>query len=145
MRYTYPENESRAPFVLGPVNLKIASGEIVFIVGSNGSGKTTLLKLLLGLYEPQSGEVLVDSACVTPSTRDDYRQLFSVIFSDYFLFDSVPGNSLLLQDYLALLEKMEIAHRVSVTGNQLSIDNLSSGQRKRLALVHTYLENGRCL
>ena len=141
VQYAFPKSDGVAPFVLGPVNLTIASGEMVFIVGANGSGKTTLIKLLLGLYEPKAGEVLFNGTRVTPSTRDDYRQLFSAIFADYFLFESPPANRFLWRDYRPLIEKMEIAHKVTMNENQLSILDLSAGQRKRLALVYTYLEN----
>jgi putative ATP-binding cassette transporter len=141
VQYAFPKNGSLEPFALGPINLTISSGEMVFIVGDNGSGKTTLLKLLLGLYEPKTGEVLLDGTRITPSTRDDYRQIFSAIFSDYFLFESLPGNCFLSRDYLPLLEKMEIAHKVTMNENQISMLDLSAGQRKRLALVYTYLEN----
>jgi putative ATP-binding cassette transporter len=47
-------------FHLGPVDLSIKQGDIVFIVGENGCGKTTLIKLLLGLYAPQPGEILLN-------------------------------------------------------------------------------------
>ncbi|WP_324272458.1 ATP-binding cassette domain-containing protein, partial [Pseudomonas aeruginosa] len=49
----------------GPINLRIAQGDIVFIVGENGCGKTTLIKLLLGLYRPQSGEILLNGEPVS--------------------------------------------------------------------------------
>jgi putative ATP-binding cassette transporter len=141
VQYAFPKSDGPEPFALGPINLTISSGEMVFIVGDNGSGKTTLLKLLLGLYEPMTGEVLFNGTCVTPSTRDDYRQIFSAIFSDYFMFESPPANCFLSRDYLPLLEKMEIAHKVAMNENQISMLDLSAGQRKRLALVYTYLEN----
>jgi putative ATP-binding cassette transporter len=78
-------------FVLGPIDLTFNAGELVFLVGGNGSGKTTLAKLLTGLYIPESGEIRVDDELITDQNRESYRQLFSVVFSDFFLFDSMLG------------------------------------------------------
>lgn len=139
--YEFPPKAGVAPFRLGPINLRIAAGEMIFVVGDNGSGKTTLLKLLLGLYEPQRGELLLDGAPITTHSRDEYRQLFSVIFSDYFLFDSLSSPSSFPQGCVSFLEKLEIAHKVSLSDELHSIEALSTGQKKRLALVHAFSEN----
>ncbi|SDP62253.1 putative ATP-binding cassette transporter [Rhodoferax sp. OV413] len=145
VRYAFDVPEGGEAFVLGPVDLRIGRGEIVFIVGDNGSGKTTLVKLLLGLYAPQQGELLLDGKPVTPETRDDYRQLFTTVFSDFYLFeDLVVGEEgrqqPLPESALPYLQRLEIAHKVSVKDGAFSTTDLSTGQRKRLALVHAYLE-----
>jgi putative ATP-binding cassette transporter len=131
-------------FDLGPIDLRLSPGELVFIVGDNGSGKTTLLKLLLGLYEPQQGQILLDGQPVTSQTRDDYRQLFSTVFSDFHLFDDLlageRGRAMLDEAAQPYLERLEIAHKVHVQNGVFSTTDLSTGQRKRLALVHAYLE-----
>jgi putative ATP-binding cassette transporter len=145
VRYAFDAPEGGESFALGPVDLQIGRNEIVFIVGDNGSGKTTLIKLLLGLYAPQQGELLLDGQPVTPETRDDYRQLFSTVFSDFYLFeDLVVGEEgrqqPLPETALPYLQRLEIAHKVSVKDGAFSTTDLSTGQRKRLALVHAYLE-----
>lgn len=145
VRYAFDAPEGSDAFVLGPVDLKIGRSEIVFIVGDNGSGKTTLIKLLLGLYAPQQGELVLDGKAVTPETRDDYRQLFTTVFSDFYLFeDLVVGEEgrqqALPETALPYLQRLEIAHKVSVKDGAFSTTDLSTGQRKRLALVHAYLE-----
>lgn len=139
-------------FVLGPLNLRLNSGELVFVVGDNGSGKTTLIKVLLGLYPPQAGEILLDGAPVTVETRDDYRQLFTTVFSDFYLFeDLLAGGQVdgreqgVTQAALKYLERLEIAHKVSVKDGAFNTLDLSTGQRKRLALVHAYLEGRQVL
>lgn len=141
VRYAFPATGSAEPFGLGPINLAINAGEILFIVGENGSGKTTLIKLILGLYQPQQGQILLNGVAVTPEERDDYRQNFSAIFFDYFLFDDlvIPehADSEVINAYL---EKLEIAHKVTVENGRFSTTDLSAGQRKRLALVQVYLE-----
>lgn len=140
--YSFPSEPRIEPFRLGPIDLTIRAGEILFIVGDNGSGKTTLIKVLLGLYGPRSGTVLVDGEPVTDATRDDYRQLFSTVFSDYYLFEDVPGDrSVSAQEVASYLERLEIAHKVRVEDGVLTTTDLSTGQRKRLALLHAYLEH----
>lgn len=139
-----------APFVLGPIDLELRRGEMVFIVGDNGSGKTTLIKLLLGLYAPHEGEVLIDGVPVTAQARDDYRQLFTTVLSDFYLFEDLAGAgaageggsgmSALPEAARPYLERLEIAHKVSIQDGAFSTVDLSTGQRKRLALVHAYLE-----
>ena len=129
------------PFVLGPINLHVRQGDVVFIVGENGSGKTTLIKLLLGLYAPQSGAVLRDGLPVETETRDDYRQLFTTIFSDYYLFeDLLQGAGMVPDAAERYLERLEVAHKVSVENGKFTTTDLSTGQRKRLALMNAWLE-----
>ncbi|UCZ84391.1 cyclic peptide export ABC transporter [Pseudomonas sp. L5B5] len=140
--YSPPPVEGSEPFHLGPINLSIKQGDIVFIVGENGCGKTTLIKLLLGLYQPQSGEIRLNGETVTDQARDDYRQLFTTVFSDYYLFDDlVQGNAGKSLDVATqYLDRLEIAHKVSVKDGAFTTTDLSTGQRKRLALVNAWLE-----
>jgi putative pyoverdin transport system ATP-binding/permease protein len=130
-------------FVLGPLNLEFRRGEVMFMVGANGSGKTTLAKVLTGLYPPESGAVWVDGTEVTGQNRDAYRQLFSAVFADFYLFDSLLG--LPAEDLAAKarhhLHCLQLDHRVSITSDRFSTTALSQGQRKRLALLTSYLED----
>ncbi|MCE5979238.1 cyclic peptide export ABC transporter [Pseudomonas sp. JR33AA] len=141
VQYAFPAVEGSTPFRLGPVNLTINQGDIVFIVGENGCGKTTLIKLLLGLYAPHSGEILLDGQPVSVLDRDDYRQLFTTIFADYYLFDDVvQGDQQIPDDATQYLQRLEIAHKVSVRDGAFTTTDLSTGQRKRLALISAWLE-----
>jgi len=116
-------------------------GEILFIAGDNGCGKTTMIKLLLGLYAPRAGELLLNGEAVGDGSRDDYRQLFTTIFADYFLFeDLLKGSQDIPVEAGRYLERLEIAHKVSLHGQEFSTTDLSTGQRKRLALVQAWLE-----
>jgi putative pyoverdin transport system ATP-binding/permease protein len=130
-------------FSLGPLNLTFHRGEVVFLVGGNGSGKTTLAKLLIGLYAPASGEILLDGKPVTAQNREEYRQRFSVVFSDFFLFESLLGlhSPALDEEARSYLEKLHLRHKVRVQNGKLSTTELSQGQRKRLALLNAYLED----
>ena len=146
-RFARPQDERDAPvqrvggFELGPLSLKIERGETLFIVGENGCGKTTLIKLLLGLYQPDAGHLLLNGEPVRDEHLDDYRQLFSAVFSDYYLFDTlIPGEAELTAEAQKYLERLEIAHKVSIRDGAFTTTDLSTGQRKRLALVHAYLE-----
>ena len=141
MRYSFRPIDGAAGFELGPLNLTLRRGETIFIVGGNGSGKTTLIKLLLGLYTPASGVQRLDGDAVTPERLDDYRQLFSAVFSDHFLFDDFLANDAALAARAnTWLERLEIAHKVKVENGAFTTTDLSTGQRKRLALVHAYME-----
>ncbi|WP_250513796.1 cyclic peptide export ABC transporter [Caballeronia sp. INDeC2] len=148
-RFAKPQDErdasihgnSGSGFELGPLSLTIERGETLFIVGENGCGKTTLIKLLLGLYQPDAGQLLLNGESVHEERLDDYRQLFSAVFSDYYLFDTlIPGEATLTAEAQKYLERLEIAHKVSIRGGAFTTTDLSTGQRKRLALVHAYLE-----
>lgn len=139
--YAFPPVAGAAPFALGPINLRIEQGDILFIVGENGCGKTTLIKLLLGLYAPQQGEILLDGHAVTAANRDDYRQLFTTVFADYYLFDDLPQDAQALpEDAGKYLQRLEIAHKVQIRDGAFTTTDLSTGQRKRLALVNAWLE-----
>lgn len=141
LAYHYPTDDGARGFGVGPLNLTVNRGEILFIAGENGCGKTTLIKLLLGLYAPRGGELLLNGAPVTDANRDDYRQLFTTIFADYFLFeDLLKGSQDIPAQASRYLERLEIAHKVSLQGQAFSTTDLSTGQRKRLALVQAWLE-----
>jgi putative ATP-binding cassette transporter len=130
-------------FLLGPIDLRLRRGEMVFLVGGNGSGKTTLAKLLVGLYAPAGGEVRLNGRPVADNEREHYRQLFSATFADGYLFDRLLGMKpehldSEAEDYLGLLE---LSHKVRSEGGRLSTIELSQGQRKRLALLSAYMED----
>lgn len=143
IRYTYHEPERGDAFTLGPLDLGIREGETLFIVGGNGSGKTTLLKLLCGLYAPDEGALLWRGEPVTDANREAYRQFFSVVFSDFYLFDTLFGLEPCDLDGRArqFLEHLQLEAKVTVAGGRLSTVDLSQGQRKRLALLVAYLED----
>ena len=143
VEHTYHLEKENRSFTLGPISLRFNMGELVFLTGGNGSGKTTLAKLLMGLYIPEEGEILIDGKSVTDETRDAYRQSFSAVFSDYFLFDSLLGVESAEVDThaRAYLEELQLNHKVEIKDGNLSTTDLSSGQRKRLALLTAYMED----
>lgn len=130
-------------FTLGPLNLTFSTGELVFIVGGNGSGKSTLAKLIVGLYIPQAGKIRFDGKLVTDENRVWYRQHFSVVFADFYLFERLLGIGKQELDLQAekYIHKLRLEHKVQVKNGVLSTTALSQGQRKRLALLTAYLED----
>lgn len=143
VKHVYRREDDDLNFVVGPIDLELRPGDLVFLAGGNGSGKTTLAKVLVGLYPPHEGEVLVAGSPVTDDTREAYRQLFSAVFSDFYLFDSLLGLESPELDARArrYLEELRLAHKVAIEDGRLSDIDLSQGQRKRLALLTAYLED----
>ncbi|WP_334186715.1 ATP-binding cassette domain-containing protein [Noviherbaspirillum sp.] len=132
-------------FELGPINLQIRPGELVFIVGSNGSGKSTLAKILTGLYTPTQGRILLDGEPVDPANNEHYLSLFTSVFTDFYLFDRVLGNGIQQENVAHAKEwlvKLGLADKVQIVRNRFSTTKaLSNGQRKRLSLICAYLED----
>ncbi len=81
--FKYPRSEN---YVLKNINIKIASGEHLSIVGLNGAGKTTFIKLLCRLYDVTEGEILIDGVNIKEYAEEEYRGLFAVVFQDFQLF-----------------------------------------------------------
>jgi len=143
VRHCYYHEVSDDMFSLGPVDLSFEPSQITFLVGGNGSGKTSLAKLLVGLYRPEKGHILLNGERVDDLSRDRYRQSFSAIFSDFHLFDSLlqaPSPELDAKGN-QLIQKLHLQHKVQVRDGAFSTRALSQGQRKRLALVVAYLED----
>lgn len=129
-------------FEVGPLDLNIRQGEVLFIVGGNGSGKSTLLKLLTGLYPPSGGSMTLDGATIGPETYQTYRELFSAIFADFHLFRKLYGlESPDEQKIRELLREMELTRKTRYADRRFSDIDLSSGQRKRLAYIAALLED----
>src|SRR5215213_3941494 len=125
--HTYYRERDDEQFVLGPIDLSFQRGELVFLVGGNGSGKTTLIKLLAGLYVPESGRIRLDGQTVTDANRHDYGQFFSIVFSDFYLFEDLLGLEMPGLDALATqyLELLQLDHKVQVKDGTLSTTELS--------------------
>jgi putative ATP-binding cassette transporter len=148
--HSYYRDREDSDFILGPIDLTLHAGEAIWIVGGNGSGKTTLAKMLTGLYVPASGEIRINDELVTDDNRDQYRQNFSALFTDFYLFENLLGlnengdeKSDGKLDALAhtYLDRLHLDRKVQVKDGKLSTLELSHGQRKRLALLTAFLED----
>lgn len=138
----YDEREDEV-FTLGPIDLTLRPGEITFLVGGNGSGKTTLAKLVTGLYAPEAGTIRVDGQPLAAPGGEAHRQLFSAVFSDFHLFETLleAADGSLDDRANTWLRQLHLDHKVAVRGGAFSTRDLSQGQRKRLALVAACLED----
>lgn len=146
--HTYHREGEDGGFLLGPIDLALRPGEVVFLVGGNGSGKTTLAKLLAGLYVPEAGEIRLNGRPVTADDRETYRQHFAAVFADFYLFERLVGldgagtNASALDEQAAhYLRHLRLDQKVTVRDGTFSTTELSQGQRKRLALLTAYLED----
>jgi putative ATP-binding cassette transporter len=142
VRFAYAD-AGKNGFVLGPLDFTLRRGEIVFLVGGNGSGKSTFVKVLTGLYPPQVGVIRLDGHCITETNREWLHGHFSVVFSDFYLFDRLLGLEEPDLDARARehLVQLELDDKVEVHRGVLSTTALSQGQRKRLALLTAFLED----
>jgi putative ATP-binding cassette transporter len=135
------ETGAEDSFGIGPVDFQLEPGEIVFICGGNGSGKTTLINVLIGLFRCSEGDIYVDGEKIDRMRLSAYRSLFTVVFSDFHLFDECYGVGDIdrekVKDHLQMLE---IDKKVGLEGRKFTTTDLSTGQRKRLALFYALLE-----
>ena len=141
--YSYFQKDDDKYFTLGPIDLEIKKGEVTFFIGGNGSGKSTLAKVLCGLYPPETGSVHYDGKEINDANLSDFKDLFNVIFSDFYLFQDLPHISAetiesKAAEYLSLLE---LDKKVQIINQKLTTTDLSTGQRKRLGLLISYLED----
>ncbi len=151
LSYQYPKkNGFGTGFQVGPVDLTIGKGELIFVTGGNGSGKSTFLKLLTGLYKPNTGHIELDGKegkkgkSITQHNYQQYQNLFSIIFSDYHLFDKIYGveREINPEEVKTLLENMGLPEEKTTFENGAFTNlKLSSGQKKRLALTTVLLED----
>lgn len=142
IEYGYPATDTSDAFRVGPVNLHIRAGEVIFIVGGNGSGKSTLLKILTGLYWPTMGTVQVDDVLLRRENVVAYRSKVSSIFSDFHLFAKLHGiDSVNDRKVSDLLASMRLDGQTAFVDRAFTKLTLSTGQKKRLALIVALLED----
>jgi cyclic peptide transporter len=138
VHYRFQGSEPEDKFDVGPIDLDISQGEIVFFVGGNGAGKTTFLKLLSGLYPPASGTIEVDGRPVAHADRQTYREMFGAVFGDFHLFRRLYGvEAPDPERAAALLSELQLDAKTKLRNGELTAIHLSSGQRKRLAYAVT--------
>lgn len=119
--FKYPQQEK---FILDHINLQFNASESIAIVGENGSGKSTLIKLLLGLYEPIEGEILINGINVKDLSLPEKSKIFGVAFQDFAKF------CLPLRENITLSEnedKQDFAQKAQYFKINELADSLSNG------------------
>lgn len=143
--FRYTQN---SPFVLKQINLKIPEGKITAIVGGSGSGKSTLLKLILRLYQPSFGDILIGNMNISNLSLKEWRNICGVVLQDGKIFNDSILNNIVLDsekiDYSLLKEAVKIAHiaddiELMPQGYHTKIGELgrglSGGQKQRLLIA----------
>jgi ATP-binding cassette subfamily B protein len=149
--------------VLHDIDLRIAKGEKIALIGANGAGKTTLVKLLSRLYEPTRGRILLDGVDLRDYAVEDLRREIGVIFQDYMRYDLLVkenigfGNLDRLTDRSAIetaARKGQAAEMIArlpenyeqVIGRRFDGGvNLSGGEWQKIALARAYMRDAQVL
>jgi ATP-binding cassette subfamily B protein len=143
-RYGGPES----PLILNNINLEIAPGETIALVGRSGSGKTTLIKLLAGLIEPNSGDILYDHCALPTLSYRDLRRCIGMVLQENHVFDTTIAQNIAFGDPEPDDERIQRSARLAnadgfienfplgyETRIGVSGIGLSGGQRQRIAIA----------
>jgi putative ATP-binding cassette transporter len=140
--FSYKNSEKMSLFEAGPFDVTVNSGEVLFITGGNGSGKSTLLKLLAGLYQPELGYLYLDNKPISADNYPRYREMFSVVFNDFHLFDRLYGLINVPDETInEWLVKLKIDDKTQFKNGGFTNTDLSTGQRKRIAFIVAVIQD----
>ena len=147
-----------APPVLKHINLDVASGTFVGIVGQSGSGKSTLMKLLPRLYRPSSGRIMIDNYDIDKVELYSLRRQIGIVPQDPLLFSGTISENIALtqpdadSDEIVRAAQLSCAHDFIMelpNGYSTNVgergSNLSGGQRQRIAIARTLLGRPKLL
>jgi ATP-binding cassette subfamily C protein LapB len=146
---TYPDQKEA---VIKQLNLKVAAGEKIAIVGKIGSGKTSLLRLIAGLYDPSEGSVKIDNSDITHLHPDDLRKHIGVVMQTPMLFSGTLKENLLMGNPDAtddeVVEAAKIANVDEIASNlpdgyetvlAEGGRQLSGGQRQAICIARAFV------
>ena len=156
--FKYPATDS---YVLTGVSFTLNRGDKLSIVGTNGSGKTTVIKLMLGLYEAESGQILINGYPMSDYDIRDVRGLFTVLFQNFVQYPLTLRDSIALSEYGRARDDGDIIRALRQSGLYDEIQmklkdgldshmsrqfddegtELSKGQWQKLALSRTYFRD----
>jgi ATP-binding cassette, subfamily B, bacterial len=127
--FSYPGTERLA---LNDVTLRLPPGSVVAIVGENGAGKSTLVKLLTKMYEPSSGQVLVDGQPLHRMPADEWRARVTGAFQDFYRFEFIAQRSVGLGDLPRLDDEAAVSRAVDRAGATDVLRRLPEGLHSQL-------------
>ena len=122
--FSYEDSER---YALQNVDLTVRKGERIAIVGHNGAGKSTLIKLLLRLYDPTEGEILLNGQPIRQLRLSSYRALFGCVFQDYQLFGVTVAENVLLDDCQSVEDRAAVNDAIEKSGMSKKISELPAG------------------
>lgn len=105
--FTYPNTKIK---VLDNISFKIDMNETFALVGKNGSGKSTIIKLILKLYNADSGEILIGNRTIDDISRSQLQDLFSVVFQDFSKYEITVRENVALSDISKIDDDIKIKH-----------------------------------
>ncbi len=149
VNFFYNEGEH----IINNLSFKISPGEHVAFVGPTGSGKTTIIRLLCRLYEPQSGQILIDDINIKDIPIATLRNMLGVVLQDTFIFSGNVADNLKLNSNVDNLELENLCNELGLDnllkklpeGLNTSLrergGNLSSGERQLLSVARVAIRN----
>lgn len=136
--------------VLKDISIEVGDGEIVSILGPSGCGKTTLLNIILGLTNPDSGEINFNGEDITKVPME--KRGFNIVFQDYALFPNLNAYQNItygLKNKPGISTQEEIDDFINLLGLKehlnKKIEQLSGGQKQRVALARTLVMKPKIL
>jgi ATP-binding cassette subfamily B protein RaxB len=155
VRFRYGEDE---PWVLDGLNLRIEPGENLALVGASGCGKSTLLKVILGVVQPQEGEVKVGGIPIRQLGLAQYRQLIGTVMQDDVLLAGSLAENVAFFDTQPNQERIEAAARIACVHEEIARfpmgyqtlvgemgSTLSGGQKQRVLLARALYKGPKIL
>jgi ATP-binding cassette subfamily B protein len=115
------------PVVLDDLNLFLPAGSVIALAGHNGAGKTTLVKLLMGLYQPTAGQILVDGVPLTEFDHDSLLATVAVGFQDFCRFELVAGDAVGAGDLPRQSDRAAVSDALIRAGSADVIGGLKDG------------------
>ena len=145
--FKYPNTEKD---ILRNLSFTIKDGERVAIVGENGEGKTTLIKLLLGLFRPDKGEILIGGNNISLYSRETLSKIFGTVFQDFNRYNLTLKENLVFDgDFIEseIIQYLDINVDLNILlGKDFeSGTDLSGGQWQRISIARAILKNTPCL
>lgn len=150
-------------YILKNISMKIAPYSKIAIVGYNGAGKTTLIKLIMRLYDPNEGEILLDGVNIREYDVEEYRRKIGTVFQDFKIFAATVKENVLLdfsetgsdEAVKTAIEKSGFAERLETLSDGLSTDlttefeedgvNLSGGEEQKLAVARVFYKDANLI